>query len=306
MNRFQQIFEANIFSFSKTSSEIEKLARDKDVTDQRIIKWLLKAEQRFLQDAKNDQENERTGYIKKHQKASDEPEWAANAFDASLTTARKDFLLHVIDFFKTKDDMYLNKLEKKTYDDIYNKEIPEWDKQLAAGAGTQTGNKLKRDVDYKVIYTWKDGFKIVEYLTKAGCEFEGETVGHCAAGYAPGELLSLWDNKNMPHATFEIKGTKRDIYQIKGKQNRAPIAKYTPYIIDFIKKFNLTVKADGENIGMTRYENSYYFKDDPEYKNIYNTKILPKQQQAIADIMKRIVTLDERYSYVMGYRDLLK
>lgn len=306
MSKFQQIFEANIFSFSVISDEIGKLASSKGVTDQRITNWLLKAEQRFLQDAKNDQENERTGYIKKHQKASNEPEWAANAFDASLTTARRDFLSHVIDFFKTKDDTYLNKLAKKTYDDIYNKEIPEWDKQLAADVGKQTNNNLKLDIDYKVIYTWKDGFKMVEYLTKAGCQFEGETVGHCAGGYEPGDLLSLWDGKNMPHVTLEIKDTKRDIYQIKGKQNRAPIAKYTPYIIDFIKKFKLSVKADGENIGMARYESSYYFKDDPEYKNIYNTKILPKQQQAIADIMKRIVTLDERYSYVMGYRDLLK
>jgi len=303
MNRFQQIFEANIFSFSKTSSEIEKLARDKDVTDQRIIKWLLKAEQRFLQDAKNDQENERTGYIKKHQKASDEPEWAANAFDSSLTTARKDFLSHVIDFFKTKDDMYLNKLERKTYDDIYNKEIPEWDEQTK----NEFKNELKPDVDYKVIYTWKDGFKIVDYLTQKGCEFEGETVQHCAGeNHKPGDILSLWDSYNKPHATLEIKGAKRDIHQIKGKQNRAPIAKYIPYIIDFIKKFKLTVKADGENIGMSRYEQTYYFRDDPVYKNIFSTKILPMQQKAIADIMKRIVTLDERYSYVMAYRDLLK
>ena len=114
-------------------------------------------------------------------------------------------------------------------------------------------------------------------------------MGHCVGGegYDQETILSLRDQNGLPHATIQL-DQKNAVVQIKGKQNKAPILNYQRYIIDFIKKNNLIVKEDGKNIGMNKYNNSFYFPDSDEWKSIYKNKIIPLQNQKFEELKKRI------------------
>ena len=300
---YSQIYEANIFSKDAISRTIDELTKEKSVNDRRIIDWLKKAEEKYFQDKTYDDVNIRSGILTPHTRTSGEPEWASNTYDINYTSERKDFLNHVIDFFKTKNDDYLNKLQKKTPKDIYINEVPDWDDEMKRGA-EQEENSLVLDVDYKVIYNWNDGMKMVEHITKKACEFEGNTMGHCAGGYNPGQLLSLWDKKNAPHVTLELVKNK-SIKQIKGKGNAAPVDKYKPYIIEFIKKFKLKVIGDGRNIGMQEYNKVFYFPDSAEWQKVYKEKIAPAQEAIIKEILANIITVNENYRLSLKYSKLL-
>lgn len=96
-----------------------------------------------------------------------------------------------------------------------------------------------------------------ESVTNAALKNEGDIMGTCVGGYCEmvhsGEsrIYSLRDAKGMSHVTIEVapEGVSRgksqygtadasylsDIIQIKGKQNRAPVDAYKPYVQDFVK-----------------------------------------------------------------------
>jgi hypothetical protein len=300
---YLQIYEANIFSKGAISSTIDELTKEKNVDDRRVIDWLKKAEEKYFQDSSYDDANIGSGILTPHARTPDEPEWASKTYDINYTSERKNFLNHVIDFFKSKDDDYLNKLSKKTPKDIYLSEVPAWDAEMSRNA-KQAENSLVLNVDYKVVYSWNDGMKMIEHITKKACEFEGNTMGHCAGGYDPGQLLSLWDKKNEPHVTLEITKSK-SVKQIKGKANAAPVDKYKPYIIEFIKKFKLKVIGDGRNIGMSQYDKTYYFPDSAEWQKIYKEKIAPVQDAKIKEILANIITVNENYRLSLKYSKLL-
>jgi len=299
--------EANIYSPTSLEEQIRSLAEVKMVNDNRIIDWLIKAEKRFIQNPSNDQNNIRSGYIKKHEAAPGEPAWTQNTFDAvSIPSERVEFLNHVIDYFNAKSDDpgFLDKLYKKTYDQVYNVEIPEWERQLRANVGKHKKNPLDEGVDYNVVKRWNNGFKMVHYKTKKACKFEGQAVGHCAKSYSPNRLYSLYDEKDMPHATLEVRDGK-DVHQIKGKQNAAPVPKYRPFIVDFIKSVKFNVVKEGKNIGMAYWNGKFYFRDTDEFKKLYRDEVLPAQQKAIKRVMDSIQTINENFAYILNYSELL-
>jgi len=103
---------------------------------------------------------------------------------------------------------------------------------------------------------------------------EGDVMGHCVGGYCEyvhsgeSKIYSLRDEKGMSHVTVEVQpegkgfegggsGTLADpanvhpnIIQIKGKQNRAPVDKYLPYVQDFVKSGKWGYVGDLENAGL--------------------------------------------------------
>ena len=81
--------------------------------------------------------------------------------------------------------------------------------------------------------------------------------------------------------------------------------KYIPACVDYIVKSILdgySILGDGQFFGMVKYNEEFYFdrvEDIPEkyrdnvklrkwFDQIYPTIVYPRQQQAIADLMKRI------------------
>lgn len=101
---------------------------------------------------------------------------------------------------------------------------------------------------------------------------EGNQMGHCVGGYCEGvasgesRIFSLRDAKGRSHVTIETvpiyEGGERpgtlsewirdDIVQIKGKQNRAPVAEYLPYVQDFVKSGKWGEVGDLGNTGLRR------------------------------------------------------
>lgn len=117
---------------------------------------------------------------------------------------------------------------------------------------------------------------------------EGRTMGHSVGGYGePGsygaggldaivkgdaKIFSLRDPKGKSHVTVEVSpkfkpGTNPahvapesvgtlDILQIKGKQNRAPVAEYLPYVQDFVRGGKWGEVRDLENTGLMKHPKS--------------------------------------------------
>jgi hypothetical protein len=128
-------------------------------------------------------------------------------------------------------------------------------------------------------------------------------MGHCVGGYNPADqdIYSLWDSKDNSHVTVEVTNEsggnvetvdgepyRKNVQQIKGKGNAAPVERYRQPTIDFIKKMGFNVIGDGDNVGMVEWKSKYYFPDSDEYEHIFQTEIKPMQDKAIADIMARI------------------
>lgn len=114
----------------------------------------------------------------------------------------------------------------------------------------------KEGEDFKEIKDYGDGYRWVQLLTKAACQYQGAMQDHCVGLYNPTSphtrIFSLIDKEGYPHVTIEMgqrtlgrasqqssgadKLTVEDaIKQIKGKKNSRPSQKYQNYILDFIE-----------------------------------------------------------------------
>jgi len=110
--------------------------------------------------------------------------------------------------------------------------------------------------DFKEIKDYGDGYRWVQLLTKAACQYQGAMQDHCVGLYNPTSphtrIFSLIDKEGYPHVTIEMgqrtlgRGSAKDsgadrltvedaIKQIKGKKNSRPSQKYQNYILDFIE-----------------------------------------------------------------------
>lgn len=83
---------------------------------------------------------------------------------------------------------------------------------------------------------------------------EGKLMGHCVGGggYKVGpngsvRIFSLRDANNQPHITIEVSRDDGLIQQIKGKENKAPIAKYVAPLLAFLNHTKLRVSGAGQH-----------------------------------------------------------
>lgn len=314
-NRKKIILESNLVNKNDLINDINKVLDNKEVppysgsSTNFVRAWF---DSHYINAILNDEIDLKTS-LKKHNYSSGEPEWMKKSdlvdYKGSLPGDIVDEIGHIIDYFNTLDTNDLRKINKETYRVIKNK-VKEWDERLASGM-----NDKKEDVEKKKLIPNKDykevmkigSFKIVKLITPASKTIEGDAMGHCVGGesYGNRDIYSLWDDKNRSHVTFELNDRKKTINQIKGKQNGPPVEKYQPAAIEFVADRMLNkykVKQDGENIEMVKHGDEYYFdnlnvlpekyKSNPLFSiwtdKIYPLEIFPKQQKAIADIMKRI------------------
>lgn len=195
------------------------------------------------------------------------PEWLVSAvskgekvFDVQFSDRFRQEMEHVVD--------YLNNLESERVSRISVpqaiKQAEEWTKRLI-----KAGSKVKEEESgTTTMLSFKDGSRIALLKTDPVFKREGSLMGHCVGSYCSGfkegkyEIYSLRDTQNEPHATIEINGSGklngREIRQIKGKQNRAPIRKYWSFIWDFVAKYNLKIEYDYENIGFYKIKGKLY------------------------------------------------
>lgn len=96
----------------------------------------------------------------------------------------------------------------------------------------------------RIIYKCKDGKHFFYSIVSKELKREGNLMGHCVGTnkiYAKKlkkgllKIVSLRDDKNLPHVTCEIHttGTYGISGQVSGKGNDPPIAKYLNFITEF-------------------------------------------------------------------------
>lgn len=198
------------------------------------------------------------------------------------------------------------------------KAADEWHKELAKG--DQYSEEDPNDEGLATVKVYPDGMRWVIVRSKACLSREGGLMGHCVGGYYPrveaGEvmILSLRSAKNTPHVTIELDEPRLDwwneiiadlnrdqkqyqfdfmqyrpqdgdvigkINQIKGKQNKAPVQKYVPYVTDLITNLPFEFTSGGKS----DLSNTGWF--------IRNNKLVP-----LRDVAKTFVKYPTGYAWI--------
>ena len=193
---------------------------------------------------------------------------AAQYVDKVIETARETEKKPKIryDYLKTSNEF-------NTFEKALNA-AKRWHENMATELAKRNRGKelLKKSlVGVKHIMDLPNNMSAYQLLTPEALDFESEYMGHCVgrgsydAGVADGsiKIYSIRDERGEPHATLEVRGN--EVYQVKGKQNKAPIRKYIPAIKHFIESQKLDVLYDLKNLGLIKQDGKYY--------DIYN---LPK------------------------------
>ncbi len=122
----------------------------------------------------------------------------------------------------------------------------------------------KSQVGARFVMALPDGMSAYQLTTAEALDFESEYMGHCVGkgGYDQGvkdgslQIYSIRDERGEPHVTFEVRDGV--IQQCKGKQNKAPIAKYMPAVQAFIKQNKFKLGGDKRNTGLIEQDGEYY------------------------------------------------
>ena len=118
---------------------------------------------------------------------------------------------------------------------------------------------VDRGDDIETIHNYKDGSCIVKLLSTKAYRREGFMMNHCLGGYSPNDnriIYSYRDNKNNPHATFEVVKDNNEIMQIKGKGNGPIHPKYIMPILDFLTSIGQTPRpSEMKNLGYYHINN---------------------------------------------------
>ena len=143
----------------------------------------------------------------------------------------------------------------------------EWHEKLAENlAKKQKAHQIlsKSLIGAEFVMNLPNNMKAYRLTTPEALDFESEYMGHCvgSGGYDKNvkngttQIYSIRDERGEPHATFEVRNNT--IQQCKGKQNKAPVAKYMPAIQEFIKSKKFELGGDTKNTGLIEQDGEYY------------------------------------------------
>lgn len=125
--------------------------------------------------------------------------------------------------------------------------------------------------DEEEIMTFPDGYRIVRLTSPLALDAEGAHMGHCigqgaydaklTGGGKDGQkyhFYSLRDAKNRPHATIEVDAATHKVVQLQGKANQPVIAKYMPYVRDFVAREKFAMPRFSYKTGILLQGGIYY------------------------------------------------
>jgi hypothetical protein len=122
----------------------------------------------------------------------------------------------------------------------------QWHREMAERNARQAdqGDDIKGLVE---VMKFKDDFRWVQLKSAKALKREGTLMQHCVGegGYTGAvksgrtRIYSLRDPQNQPHCTIEVES--RQVNQVKGKQNKAPVEKYVAYVRVFLQALKLPV-----------------------------------------------------------------
>jgi hypothetical protein len=143
----------------------------------------------------------------------------------------------------------------------------EWHEKIAEGLEQRLKSKELLEKSLKgaeFVMELPDNMAAYKLTTPEALDFESEYMGHCvgSGGYDEGvadgttQIYSIRDERGEPHVTFEVRGNS--IKQVKGKQNKSPVAKYMPAVQSFIQAKNFEIDGDVKNTGLIKQDGKYY------------------------------------------------
>ena len=143
----------------------------------------------------------------------------------------------------------------------------EWHEKLAENlAKKQNAQQILSEslIGAEFVMKLPNNMTAYRLTTPEALDFESEYMGHCVGngGYdanvknSTTQIYSIRDERGEPHATFEVRNNT--IQQCKGKQNKAPVAKYMPAIQEFIKSKKFELGGDTKNTGLVEQDGEYY------------------------------------------------
>jgi len=147
----------------------------------------------------------------------------------------------------------------------------------------------------KVLLTFEDGFYWIDLETNSD-EDEADAMGHCGTTSYGSTLYSL-RKKQSPHVTAAI-GDETDVitnddgsateivtsivHQMKGRNNKKPIEKYFPYIIELLSYPNVS-------------DNVKVVNEFEKIENFSTEEYMPEQDFSVSDLTEdQIVKLKEK------------
>ena len=136
----------------------------------------------------------------------------------------------------------------------------------------------EQELEEQIEIKYKKGFFWYN-IGDSACEIEAERMGHCGDDER-GILFSLREKRknqriSESHVTLTYSEFNDTVYQIKGKGNCFPEPKYGPYIVDFLKQFNVAnILENGDHSSCDFSEFIQYLErkypegnyEDPEQK----------------------------------------
>jgi len=160
--------------------------------------------------------------------------WLAKEFKKNnQVIENSEILIQIFDWVSRKK---INILNYSFEDALENSKI--WHEENFSIKKTE--NEISEDEDPTIIYRCKDKKHFFKLLTPFDLKDEGDMMGNCIGGY--GEkvkngksiIISLRDDKNMPHVDIEIDARTGESLQVRGKKNEDPVGKYKSLIVEYV------------------------------------------------------------------------
>jgi hypothetical protein len=211
--------------------DIEKFLQGFETGDDKINKWLMSAMRKYLINTYDK--------VKPYRAREEDPDWMKGKDDleaVKLDDELHDTIEHTVDYIK-------NLIAENPSFQLEKFQAPEAIKQAGEWAEQLKKKKTEQEVegkDFKVLKQYDDGYAWKQLISENALAREGNLMGHCVGGYwaevksGAEIIISLRDAKNEPHCTIEYIPRRRDIAQIKGKQNQGVKEEYRKYVVDFL------------------------------------------------------------------------
>lgn len=191
-------------------------------------------------------------------------------------SVKKHQIDHVIDWLQSEDSVRQRKRLSRVGVPDAIKLSEAWTKKLSKKF-EKNKEKSKDQNGTDEVFTFPDGYKVVQLISEYSYLREGNKMGHCVGSYhgKKNYIFSLRDPSNEPHCTIEYNPDSKEIIQIKGKCNQEVKEKYHDYIIGFLNdlEYDYIHPYDLENIGCISF-GSYIIKKGDMPKNLEINKEL--------------------------------
>lgn len=150
--------------------------------------------------------------------------------------------------------------------------------------------------DIHTVRKYPNGYNWVKLQTHEAYKREGSKMGHCVADYYGKEtqIYSLRDELNLPHCTVEIRDHHlyKEISQLRGKQNKAPVIKYIPYIRDmFLVSVGGTWIERDYKINEHELKNLYLYNNEGEILDLFSLPSVVTFKKTLSNYEMRDISI---------------